>query len=371
MILHDSIFYSFTIVVFIQCIYYLFVFGKFAFSKLKPTQNPNQPPVSVIICAKNEAENLKRFIPTLIAQDYPEFEIVLINDASSDATLEVMEAFAAAHANIKIVDVKSVETFWGNKKYALTLGIKAATHDTLVFTDADCQPASNSWIKAMVAPINTDTTIVLGYGAYDTIKGSFLNKLIRFETVTTAMSYLGMAKIGAPYMGVGRNLAYTKATFFKTNGFVKHMKVRSGDDDLFINEAATASNTALCISKNSRTLSIPKTSFATWFKQKRRHISTAKYYKLKHKIVLALFYITNVLFLSLSITLLSLWYKPLYVIGLIVLRFGIQLTTYSKVTTKLHEKGLMPLLPVLEFFLISFQLVIFISNKISKPSYWK
>ncbi len=371
MIFHDIIFYSFAVVLFFQCSYYLFLFGRFAFSKLQQSTRQEQLPVSVIICAKNEAENLKQFLPAVIDQQYPHFEIVLINDASSDATLDVMETFAEAHSNIKIVDVKSVETFWGNKKYALTLGIKAATHDTLLFTDADCAPISPLWIEEMTAPIQAKKTIVLGYGAYKTVKKSFLNKLIRFETVTTAMTYFAMAKIGSPYMGVGRNLAYTKTQFFKANGFVKHMKIRSGDDDLFVNQAATKSNTTYCISNNSTTLSIPKTSFGSWFKQKRRHISTAHYYKLQHKLTLALFYITNVLFYALGITLLSIGYLSLYVIPLIGIRFAIQYAVYNGAAKKLNEKGLLLLLPFLECFLITFQFVIFISNKVSKPNYWK
>ncbi|TBN05547.1 glycosyltransferase [Hyunsoonleella flava] len=371
MIILDIAIYTLIVVVLIQAFFYLHIFGKFAFrNSKKAVKNPTTP-VSVIICAKNEAENLKTFLPSVIQQDYKNFEVVLINDASHDDTLEVMESFSKVNQHIKIVNVEPVETFWGNKKYPLTLGIKAAKHNVLLFIDADCKPVSKYWIKDMVSNFNSQTSIVLGYGAYSKVKNSFLNKLIRFETLHTAISYLSLAKLGMPYMGVGRNLAYTKAQFFKVNGFMKHMHIRSGDDDLFVNEAATNSNTRICVSTDSFTTSLPKTSFKSWFKQKRRHVSTAKHYKLNHKITLAFFYTSSFLFWVLSITLLTFWHFPIYVIALIVIRFIITFVTYGFSAKKLNEKDLILFLPFLEIFLIISQMAIFINNIISKPKHWK
>ena len=290
----DFIFYIFIVVVFIQAIFYLIIFSRFALLKQKKSIKKNIA-ISVIICAKNEAENLQNFLPSIISQDYPNFEIVLINDASNDKTLEIMERFSSEHSNIKIVNVKNIEAFWGNKKYALTLGIKASKNEFLLFTDADCKPVSKHWISEMSSHFTNQKSIVLGYGAYSKIKNSFLNKIIRFETLFTAIQYFSFAKTGMPYMGVGRNLAYSKKEFFNANGFINHIKVRSGDDDLFINQVATNKNTTISFSKESFTESIPKTTFKTWIKQKRRHVSTAKHYKLKHKIILATFYSSNLL----------------------------------------------------------------------------
>ncbi|MEW4924898.1 glycosyltransferase [Algibacter sp. 2305UL17-15] len=371
MVFLDIALYAFMGVVLIQVIFYLNIFGRFAFLKQKTSNKRSNTPVSVLVCAKNEAENLKTFLPSIIDQDYKNFEIVLINDGSHDDTLEVMETFANQHENIKIVNVKPLETFWGNKKYPLTLGVKAATHNVLLFTDADCKPLSKHWISEMASHFNSEKSIVLGYGAYDKIKNSFLNKLIRFETLTAAISYFSFAKLGMPYMGVGRNLAYTKKQFFKVNGFMGHMNISSGDDDLFVNEAATNSNTAICFSEKSLTSSIPKKSFKDWYVQKRRHVSTAKYYKRNHKVLLALFYITNVLFWGLAILLLSVLYAPILAICLILFRITVQYIVYVFSAKKLHEKDLLPFLPFLEIFLITFQLAIFISNKISKPKHWK
>ncbi|MGZ0014958.1 glycosyltransferase [Yeosuana sp. AK3] len=366
----DVVFYLFIFVVGIQVVFYIFFFGKFAFLKQKQEPSKNLP-VSVIICAKNEAKNLKQFLPSIIFQDYPVFEIVLINDASVDKTLKVMKSFESLHDNIKIVDVKNIEAFWGNKKYALTLGIKVAKYDHLLFTDADCKPLSKHWISEMSSYFNETKTIILGYGRYQKIKKSILNKLIRFETLLTAIHYFSFATVGLPYMGVGRNLAYKKIEFFNANGFIRHMNIRSGDDDLFINQVATSKNTTICISKDSFTESIPETHFKNWINQKRRHISTAKHYKVIHKILLAVLYSSQLFFWVLATTLFMAIFKWQIVVCLVFLRLFIQYLIIGFSTKKLGEKDVLYLLPLLEIFLIIIQLTIFINNLISKPNHWK
>jgi hypothetical protein len=282
-----------------------------------------------------------------------------------------MRSFKDEHNNIKIVEVKTIEAFWGNKKYALTLGIKATSNNFLLFTDADCKPVSKHWISEMSSHFSNTKTIVIGYGAYQKIKNSFLNKLIRFETLLTAIQYFSYTKIGMPYMAVGRNLAYRKETFFNASGFMSHMYIRSGDDDLFINEVANSENTTICFSKESFTESKSKTTFKDWIRQKRRHISTAKYYKPKHKIVLALFYISQILFWILATILLVFLFNWKIILGLIILRFISQYISLVLASKKLNETDLIILFPILEIFLIFTQMVIFMTNLISKPTHWK
>ena len=372
MLMLDVLFYSFTIVVAIQALYYLPLFGWFAFLKQQDKlEIKSRLPISVIVCAKNEAENLKRFIPSLLNQEYPNFEVVLINDNSSDDTLKIMNHFASIHNQIKVVDVKPDEVFLSKKKQALTLGIKASEYDHLLFTDADCEAISPQWIAQMAAHFNEKTKIVLGYGGYFKIKNSFINKLIRYETLLTAIQYFSYSKIGLPYMGVGRNLAYQKALFFKANGFSKHLDVSSGDDDLFINQVASHNNTAICFSLNSITLSEPKRTVKAWITQKRRHVSTAKYYKLKHQFLLGLFYCSQFLFWFLAIALLIVQYFTALTIMLIVIRFAIVLMVLNASAKKLNETNLIVLMPILELFLILTQFGIFIANLISKPKHWK
>ena len=364
------VFCVFIAVVVIQFLYYIVVFGKFSFAKPQ-TVTPKRVPISVIVCAKNEEENVKKFVPLLAEQDYHTFEIVLIDDASSDNTLEIFEEFEKQYPNIKLVKVENNEAFWGNKKFALTLGIKAAKYEYLLFTDADCYPTSKDWITSMSAQFTQQKNIVLGYGAYEKISNSFLNKIIRFETLLTATQYFSWAKIGKPYMGIGRNMAYKREEFFKVRGFMDHMKIRSGDDDLFINQAANGDNTTICYVPDSFTYSTPKTRFKDWFTQKRRHVSTAKHYKLFDRNQLGLFYVSQLLFLLLPIVLLAFQYQWIAVVSIIGFRYLFAWLTLGFAAGKLKEKDVMYWFPIIEIVLIFTQLNVFITNTFSKPVHWK
>jgi len=365
-----SIFCLFVIVVVIQFIYYIVIFGKFSFAKPQ-TATPKRIPISVIVCAKNEEENVKKYVPLLLEQNYPQFEVVLIDDASSDNTLEVFEEFEKQYPKVKLVKVENNEAFWGNKKFALTLGIKAAKYEYLLFTDADCYPTSKDWITNMSSQFTAQKTIVLGYGAYEKIANSFLNKLIRFETLMTATQYFSWAKIGKPYMGVGRNMAYKREEFFKVRGFMDHMKIRSGDDDLFINQAANKTNTTICFLPDSFTYSQPKTSFKNWFTQKRRHVSTAKHYKIFDRNQLSLFYATQFLFLTLPVVLLVFQFQWIAVLGIIGFRYIFAWIAMGFAAGKLKEKDVMYWFPIIEIVLTLTQLNVFITNTFSKPVHWK
>lgn len=364
------IFCLFIAVIVVQFLYYIVFFGKFSFAKPK-VSTPKRVPISVIVCAKNEEENVKNFVPLLAEQNYPDYEIVLIDDASSDETLEVFETFEKQYSNIKLVKVENNEAFWGNKKFALTLGIKAAKNEYLLFTDADCYPKTTEWIKEMSAQFTREKTIVLGYGAYERIKGSFLNKIIRFETLLTATQYFSWTKLGKPYMGVGRNMAYKREEFFKVRGFMDHMKIRSGDDDLFINQAANAKNTTICYTPESFTFSKPKTSFKEWFKQKRRHVATAQHYKSFDRAQLALFYSTQLLFIILPVILLAFQFQWIAVTSLIGFRYLCAWLSMGFAAGKLKEKDVMYWFPLIEIILIFTQLNVFITNTFSKPVHWK
>lgn len=367
------LFYTFVVAAALQSLYFLLIFSKLAFRKKEKhkTKTSAQEAVSIIICAKNEAQNLKENLPGILNQNYTNFEIVLINDASTDNTLAVMEGFAAKHPHVKIVDVASNETFWGNKKYALTLGIKAATYNHLLFTDADCKPQTDYWLAEMANCFSSQKTIVLGYSPYAYIKKSFVNILIRFETMLTGLQYISYAAAGIPYMGVGRNLAYHRSEFFRANGFVEHIKLLSGDDDLFVNQVATKANTAICLSPQSFMVSKPKRTFPEWFRQKRRHVSTANRYKAGHKILLSLYFISNVLFWVLIPVLISLSIQLFWVLSIALSLILIKCIVYKGGFKKLGDTSLWWWSPVLEIFLITIQFAIFIANSISKPTHWK
>ncbi len=355
-------------VVCIQLLYYFFIFSRFAFGK-KPKKENHEIFVSIIIAAKNEAENLKQNLDYFIKQDYPNFELILINDNSTDDTLKILNDFKKEHHSysISVIDINNQTN--GSKKYALTKGIAQAKSDFLLFTDADCIPNSKNWIRNMSSHFTKNKAIILGYGAYKKIPNSFLNKIIRFETLLTALQYFSYTQTGLAYMGVGRNIAYNKQLFLKENGFESHKHIRSGDDDLFINQVATKNNIAICYDKDSFTISKPDTSLKKWLKQKCRHITTATHYKPIHQLLLGLFYFTQFLFWTIGFFLLStfIWQK---IAILMAIRIGMQYFIFGFAAKKLNEKDLFIFTPILEVILIYTQLYIFLANSIQKPKTW-
>jgi glycosyltransferase involved in cell wall biosynthesis len=360
------LFYTFVVFTAIQITYYL-SFTSFLFEP--KNKSSKEIPVSIIICAKNEEKNLQKFLPSVLEQKHSNYEVVLVNDASTDKTLQIIVTFKEKHNNITIVNVKNIKAFCGNKKHALTLGIKAAKNEHLLFIDADCKPVSKNWIAEMSKNFTEQKTIILGYGKYSKTKG-FVNLLIRFETLLTAIQYFNYAKLGAPYMAVGRNLAYTKTDFYNVRGFINHMHIKSGDDDLFIQDASNKENTVICTSEESFTESEAPNSFKEWFQQKRRHISTANYYKIKHKILLGLFFISKV-FLLVSACILFFVCRWELILPIILSYYAVQYLVVGFSAKKLKEPQLIYFLPFLEIGILLFQFSIFITNLISKPKHWK
>jgi len=354
----------------VQLIYYWVIYGKVAFFKQKNEFVRSDQPVSVIVCARDEYYNLKENLPLLLTQDYSKYEVVVVNHGSEDETNYLLRDLADVYKNLKIVNVSQDLNFFTGKKFPLAIGIKSASYDVLLFTDADCKPGSNQWIRRMAANFTEETEIVLGYGSYEKT-GSLLNLLIRFDTTRIAMNYLGFARAGMPYMGVGRNMAYRKSLFFRQNGFISHYRIQSGDDDLFINKAASGKNTRIEIQSEAHTLSAPKSSLDEWLRQKRRHLLTGGYYKPSHKIALGLFAMSQVIFWVSAISLLIMWYQPYIVLGLVVIRFFSQLLITGKVMKRLSEKGFLFFVPLFEFFLMIVSPFLAFANILNKPVKWR
>lgn len=333
------LFVLFCFAFFVQMIYYWLVFARLAFYK-EPTEiNTAEPPVSVVIAARNEYHNLSRYLVDILEQDYPEFEVVVVNHASNDETKYYLKELSSKYRHLKIVNVERELNFFTGKKFPLSLGIKSAKHDLLLLTDADCQSSGKNWIASVVKSYNEGIEIVLGYGPYQKTKG-FLNQMVRYDTFFVAMQYLSLALSGLPYMGVGRNLSYRRSMFFRNKGFTAHYKVISGDDDLFINQVANKKNTRITIDKESFMYSEGKTTFRDWFRQKLRHMGAGKYYKPKFKFILGLFGLSHTLFYISLVALLILGVYPLIIIALFVLRFFSQFVVHKFILSKLQENNL-------------------------------
>jgi cellulose synthase/poly-beta-1,6-N-acetylglucosamine synthase-like glycosyltransferase len=352
----------------IQLFYLLYFFLRVGRFK-RGNRSENLPSVSVIICARNEDDNLTQNLPLIFNQDYPDFEVVVVNDCSYDLTGDVLEEFGKKNPKLKIVTIKEDEYYQHGKKVAVMMGIKGAKHEHLVLTDADCRPATDQWLRKMASDFDGPTEIVLGYGPYEKTKG-LLNKLIRFDAFFIALQYLSYSLGGITYMGVGRNLAYRKELFYRKKGFASHYHILSGDDDLFVNEAATKTNTRVELDVDSFCYSAAKTSMREWWFQKKRHLQTGHKYKFSHKFLLGLYVFSQWIFWGCLVAALVLRFQPYIVISAFAVRLSIQMLIFNFAMKRMGERDLLPLAPFMELFFMLFYPVITVSRIFQRKRKW-
>lgn len=368
----DVLLYLLAACVLVQLFYELYYFLPLAYHQdPEPVVPTDLPPLSIVVCAHNEVENLKELIPLLLEQEYPQpLEILIIDDRSWDGTHVLVKEYQLEYPQVNLVRVKEEPRYMSPKKFALFLGIKAAKNEHLLLTDADCRPLSAQWAQKMASGFLGGNDIVLGVSPYMHIYG-FLNHLIRFETFLTAMQYVSFAKRGKAYMGVGRNLAYTKATFFRNKGFSAHIQSLGGDDDLFVRDAAKHSSVQVVVSKEAQTESAPETRWRSWWRQKRRHMSAGRQYQAQDKFKIGLFVLVNVLFYVISPILLCLQQQLIWVGLVIGVRYVALWSTYIPVARRLKMAQQWWLLPVVELGYYLNYIGIGISALTTKKVRWK
>ena len=354
----------------IQILFYLLFYFRVILHKNK-NYGTTQNPISVVICARNEEENLENNLPQICHQDYPNKEVFVILDACSDNSLHKVKNLIKLNKNLRYSSIIEDSKFSHGKKLALTVGIKGAENNTLLLTDADCYPASTEWIKHMTSHIEKGYEIVLGYGKYEAEKG-ILNRLIRYDLFFIAQQYLSFALAGLPYMGVGRNLAYTKDIYTNQKGFSRHAHIESGDDDLLINGAANRKNCTIEINHKAHTISKAPKTLKKWKQQKRRHLTTAHLYKKTDKFLLTLEPTTRLLtwFAPIPLYFIPEWQIP--ALALSLARFVIFITITKLNMHKLNERGLWLLAPLFDIVLPLFSAWFIIKNHTNKkPISWK
>jgi len=294
----DSSAYLFLFFCFISLAHLFFVvlvYGRLAFFKPKESKEEFHP-ISVIIAARNESDNLYENLPLILQQDYPQFEVIVVNNQSVDDSMYLLSAYQQQYPHLHVIDVAKSKHLLPGKKLPITLGVKGAKYEHLLLTDADCKPSSNQWIKQMSSNFGAEKEIVLGYAPYEKKKG-FLNAIVRFDAAWIGVQYLSMSLAGNPYMGVGRNLAYTKSLFERIRGFKSHYSLPSGDDDLFIQQAAQNKNHAICIHTDAYCLSPAPIDWSSYIRQKSRHYSASEHYKVIKKALLGIYPFTLLLLL--------------------------------------------------------------------------
>jgi glycosyltransferase involved in cell wall biosynthesis len=332
------LFIVFLILAAIQLFYYLYFYKAAVYFK-----NDEPPvkdvPVTVIICARNEAANLEKHLPSVLEQDYPSYQVIVVNDCSTDNSDDILGQFLLKYPHLKVSSVSKDPKFTHSKKFAQFIGIKAATNEILLFTDADCYPVSAKWISRMTSHFDDKIDFVLGYGGYTRAKG-LLNRYIRYDSMTIAVQYFGMAIKKMPYMGVGRNLAYRRSVFFANKGFGAHNHLASGDDDLFVNNNATKINTSVEFDYEAHTRSVPASNLREWFAQKKRHFTTAGSYKKADKVLLITEPFSRLFFYTIFITLISFNFLWPYTLAVFLIRLLTYLIIIGAAQKRFNEKGL-------------------------------
>ena len=362
----------FLIATLVQLVFWFFIFSRLAnYEESEPSLSiEHQPAVSIIICAKNEAKNLKENLPHILSQNYRSFEIIVVNDNSTDNTAQVLLDFNKKNAYLRIINFSNTKKSQVGKKFALAHGIKAAQNEILLLTDADCKPSSNLWLQKMQSLIsnNDNIEIGLGYGPYDKALG-FLNKFIRYETVYTAIQYFSFALIGQAYMGVGRNLLYKKKLFHQAKGFDKHEHIASGDDDLFINEVARKTNVAITLNEKTFVYSEPKKTWRSFYRQKTRHLTTSTSYRTTHKLLLGALSASHFLH-YLGGVLLAMKFSIMFAGVIYTVRIITLVYWYAPILKKMKEYPLLMWIPILDAFHIVYYLIFLPKLFIGKKNKW-
>jgi cellulose synthase/poly-beta-1,6-N-acetylglucosamine synthase-like glycosyltransferase len=365
----------------VQLWYWLRYFRPFT---RRPTEAPpeepglDNEPVSIILCVRNELENLRELVPILLRQDYPtDYELVLIDDRSQDETEVYTQQLAQYYpGRFRLVTVTSTPAGFSPKKYALTLGIKAARYERLLFTDADCRPVTYDWLRLMQRGFQqkNNSDIVLGFSGYAERPG-LLNQLIRYETLLTGTQYLSFAWAGKPYMGVGRNLAYTRSTFQSTKGFASHIRRLSGDDDLLVQDAVAAgARVGVVADPAAQTVSQPAETWGEWWHQKRRHLSAGNRYRIADRLRLAIFMGSNALFYFLSPIVLVAATTPQNLLSLVAIwlaRTLLLLATYIPLARRLGQPLSAAALPFFDFLYLILYCAWGSSLLVRRPLQWK
>jgi cellulose synthase/poly-beta-1,6-N-acetylglucosamine synthase-like glycosyltransferase len=371
--------FFFGVGILIQVVYLLLIFGRTSFSK--PTKAHSDPQkeegVTVLIAAHNEFQNLKTLIPKLFEQDYPKYDVMIVNDRSTDRTKRLLEEMMAIYPRLRSVTIKYTPNHVTAKKFAMTLGIKVCKNDVVLLTDADCIPNSDQWIRKMTAPVRqNDKTFSLGYSGYEKTPG-FLNNWIQFETLLTALYYISFSLWKAPFMGIGRNLCYRKSFFMEVKAFKGLWHIEGGDDDLFVNQYATGKNTAVVLDPDANTTSKPKTTFKEYLVQKKRHLHAGKYYRGEDKQKIGFFSLSHALFWLGGLGLLiyfgidQSWEQFLIVFGIILLRSVIVVSVFASASKKIQGTKAAKNVWMLDFLYLGYFWVLGTISHQAKDIQWK
>jgi glycosyltransferase involved in cell wall biosynthesis len=359
----------------VQLLFYWVIFSRFAFNRFAKKDENVYPGVSVVICVKNDCSYLEQFLPFILTQDYPDYEVIVVNDNSNDDTEHILREMQQFHKHLQVISIATQVQKKNDNKLALAVGIKSAKNDLILMTNADCQPRSASWIRELAACSTDKKSIVLGYRTYKPKKG-LLNILVRFDVLYTAIRYFSFTLTGCPYMGTKSNMLYSKEMFLQNNDYLLAYKMDAGENDLFISKMMNKHNTTISYSYPSQMIaSFHYQSFLEWINRKKKHIRAMKYAKSTSKFFLSLYWYTGLLFYILLVITLLLSVNVIWGIGFLLgvyfIRLFSQWFIFAKACNKLNEKQLIKYIPLMDIFFMFLIPLIKALTSFQKQSRWK
>lgn len=368
-IIIEYLFYVFLVATVIQLLFHVLIFIRIWF--YKESDHINYKPVSVIVSSKNQLNDLRSNLIYFLDQDYPKFEVIVINDASSDGTQDYLEELEKKYDHLKVVTntIQENERFNKGKKFGITLAIKSAIHDTLLFSDGDSYPSSNQWIKKMQSSFSSKKQIVLAYSKLEKRKG-LLNRLLRYESLYEGLLSFSFTLSGFPLLAQRRNLGYNRALFFSINGFFSHLNLSRGEAELFVDEASNSTNSSVCLSSEAMTLSCKQKNFAEWLSHKRSYFHLAKQLRFSSLFILGVNFFSQFSFWLLFPVLLIYRIDTQFVLMAFTLRFCLQYIVYWKMCKFTNEYGLLWFLPFYEICLMLIHFILSLSTFIKKVHDW-
>jgi glycosyltransferase involved in cell wall biosynthesis len=365
---YTIVLYVFLVLLAVQLLYFWGLFVRLAFGKQKkPTVT--RPPVSVILVAHNQYNDLNSNLQSFLAQSYPNFEVVVVNDNSDDGSDELLKTISMQHDNLKIVELRQHLNWFKGRKFPLSIGIKSATHEVLLLSDIRYRPATNNWISRMMESYAPRTEIVLGYASFAT--PSKINLWYRFTAFYDGLFYLSMALSGFTFKGVGKNLSYQKSLFYREKGFSSHYVINSGDDELFVNKSATRNNVAVQINPAGQTARTKAITFSQWLTNEKNKLAIRRHFKFGHRATISIFNTTTFSFFLLFAMLLISGYYFELVLGAFALRLISQMVIFGFSQKKLSEKRLIIFAPVLEIIHVLIDFLLWISLLFTRKKKWK
>lgn len=332
-------------ITFIELAYYYLIYARFSFQRKKPQKSFYQPPVSVVMVAKDAAGVLLKTLPKFLNQQYGDFEVVVVDDNSQDDTKLLILEYQQQYTNLKLVELDTAVTTIRGEKFALSMGIRCASHPFLLVTNPECAPSSTHWLEKMAGNFEGGKQIVLGYSTFEKKNNPF-NRLLHFDNLLNAIQYFSLARIHSPYRGDAKNMGFTEQVFTQQRGFAKHNHISYGEEDIFISRAANKNNTGIEYTPDAVTILQRGALHHYWKDHKQGLYYTRRYNTFRNRFLLTSYAIINLLFYV------ALAFAIVYSIGnilLIAVTAGIaavrvisQYFVFGFAAKKLNEKQVIP-----------------------------